>query len=183
MSHEALTQTLRAWEQSGFAKITIESRFLNPDRDLATLAGAGWTYVDASTAAEADVLPAAEGSDRPTIKAAAAVEEYLPVLFAVLDQHQATELVKSVPAEYNLPAPRVSVFNGQSAYLCDGLQRPFVVGMRRDSAGAQEPQIHVADEGTKVTLRPVLIPNQKLIYPVLFTSGMLGWLDGGAVGQ
>ena len=53
-----------------------------------------------------------------------------------------------------LQAPRVAVFNGQTARVTDTSQTPFVVGVK-EVEKTRVPQIRVVSEGTTLQLRPV----------------------------
>ena len=52
-----------------------------------------------------------------------------------------------------LQAPKVTIFNGQQALLCDCTHSPYVVGIHYDSDGLQQPKIAVIDEGIKLSIR------------------------------
>src|SRR5262249_13158747 len=53
-----------------------------------------------------------------------------------------------------LCAPKVAVFNGQTANVMNTSQTPFVVGMK-EVKGARAPQIRVVSEGTTLRMRPL----------------------------
>lgn len=57
-----------------------------------------------------------------------------------------------------IQAPKVTLFNGQTAFVSDTAQSPFVVGVSPlvgPFATANRPQIRVVSEGTRLQLRPV----------------------------
>jgi general secretion pathway protein D len=59
-------------------------------------------------------------------------------------------------------APKVTLFDGQTAMICDASQRPFVTDVTRvtgDEAEAYEPVVQIFWEGTKIHLAPSITPD------------------------
>jgi len=113
-------------------------------------------------------------------------EKNLPATFAILDAKQVTALVDRLLESgereksgglrqtmrtllgynnrpnhpvYVLQAPKVTVFNGQRAFISDCSQSPFVVSLNRvvgEDREALQPIIRVVEEGTRLDLRPEL---------------------------
>ena len=91
------------------------------------------------------------------------VERHMPQMFSTLSHAEMTELMRRVQNHSRIMlirAPKVTLFNGQTATIQDTVQRPFVVGLQRISLPGQparhQPRIHVVTEGTTIRLRPVL---------------------------
>ncbi len=110
--------------------------------------------------------------DRPVPKRKAAswmrstshVEKNTPVVYALLSRTEEAKLLEAAQtnAQTNiLAAPKITLFNGQTATVQDTTQSPFVVGRKR-VAGASgnadkfEPRIDVVSEGVNLRLRTVL---------------------------
>jgi bla regulator protein BlaR1 len=157
--HEELQQKLLAWAESGIDQITIEIRFLTINRGIASYAKIPWRYLAPHSPDSDKVLLPTNDSNGATFHATAQVEEYVPVVYSILKPDEAKSLIRAVQVDNRanlLKAPKITVFNGQQAYVSDISQTPFVVGIREVSSGVQESQIAVAEQGTKITLRSVL---------------------------
>ena len=86
------------------------------------------------------------------------VEKDSPMRFRVMDKAQGEELIGRSQESRNanvLQAPKVTVFSGQTAYVSDTSQSPFVVGLKEVKPGQHQPQIRVVSEGTTLQLRPI----------------------------
>jgi bla regulator protein blaR1 len=157
--HEDLRQKIMAWSESGVRQISVEVRFLTINRDVASKANISWRYL-APQSSESDTIPFPIASPQPSrLRASAQVEEYIPIVYSILDPAENTSLINAAQGDRRanvLQAPKFTVFNGQSAFISDVAQTPFVVGVNEIAAGVYEPQIAIADQGTKITLRPVL---------------------------
>ena len=107
---------------------------------------------------EADVISEnLEASNPATFQASAQVEQYVPVAYAVLTSEQTSKVLRN--AKSSLQAPQMSVFNGQQVFVSDVSQTPFVVSVEHVTgtlATANTPQIVVAEQGTRVGIRPLL---------------------------
>ena len=65
-----------------------------------------------------------------------------------------------------LNAPKVTLFNGQQAFVADATQRPFVVGVIPvvgEFAAAQQPVIVVLNEGTMMTIQAVVSDDRRYV--------------------
>ena len=65
-----------------------------------------------------------------------------------------------------LQAPKVTLFNGQQAFVSDTSQEPFVtsvVPVVGDFAAAQQPVITVLSEGTSLTVQAVVSPDNRFV--------------------
>ncbi len=79
------------------------------------------------------------------------------MMFAVLTDPEMRGVMTAVQSDAQaniLTAPKVTAFNGQYAAITDGVQRPFVVGLKK--VGEQyQPQIKVFQEGRSLGIRPL----------------------------
>ncbi|NQW48102.1 MAG: hypothetical protein HQ464_10090 [Planctomycetes bacterium] len=65
-----------------------------------------------------------------------------------------------------MQAPKVTLFNGQNAFISDTTQRPFVtsvVPVVGDFAAAQQPVITVLSEGTAVNVQAVVSSDRRFV--------------------
>ncbi len=65
-----------------------------------------------------------------------------------------------------LQAPKVTLFNGQQAFVSDTSQEPFVTSVMPvvgDFAAAQQPVITVLSEGTSLTVQAVVSPDHRFV--------------------
>jgi general secretion pathway protein D len=89
--------------------------------------------------------------------------------FAILSDIQAFFLVQALMGDDRsnvLQAPKVTLFNGQQAYVSDTSQEPFVtsvVPVVGDFAAAQQPVITVLSEGTSLTVQAVVSPDNRFV--------------------
>ena len=148
--HEEIRRLLELWNGSGLRQVSVEQRLITTDLSLkALLPGAGGTVLNAAAITDAQPF----SSDRQTV----------PAFLRVLDHQEMVALIAMVQADprSNLMwAPKVTVFDGMSAALSVGDQRPFVTGLRTGDKGV-EPQISVVSEGVQVQLRPHLATDGK----------------------
>ncbi|HEX3999973.1 MAG TPA: hypothetical protein VHX65_15585 [Pirellulales bacterium] len=89
--------------------------------------------------------------------------------FAILSDIQAFFLVQALLGDDRsnvLQAPKVTLFNGQQAFVSDTSQEPFVtsvVPVVGDFAAAQQPVITVLSEGTSLTVQAVVSPDNRFV--------------------
>src|SRR4029079_717931 len=65
-----------------------------------------------------------------------------------------------------LQAPKVTMFNGQFAFVSDTTQRPFVttvIPVVGDFAAAQQPVIVVLNEGTSLSVQAVVSADRRVV--------------------
>ncbi len=154
--HTDLARYLDAWEQSGLGQICIQTRIITDERDLASANGISWQYLEAFSAEHDDDFRAAAKNGMPVVRAAAAVDAYLPTMVATLNRQQASAFLLAAQGNRQanvIQTPKVTFFNGAQACVSDCTQSPFIVGIQDLSAGAQQPKIAVIDEGIKLTCR------------------------------
>ncbi|HEV2972113.1 MAG TPA: hypothetical protein VGY55_19225 [Pirellulales bacterium] len=89
--------------------------------------------------------------------------------FAILSDIEAFFLVQALQGDDRtnvLQAPKVTLFNGQQAFVSDTSQRPFVtsvIPVVGDFAAAQQPVITVLSEGTSLTVQAVVSPDRRFV--------------------
>ncbi len=89
--------------------------------------------------------------------------------FAILSDIEAYFIVQAAQGDRRsnvLEAPKVTLFNGQSAIVSDTIQRPFVISVIPvvgDFAAAQQPVIVVLNEGTLMTIQAVVSDDRRYV--------------------
>jgi general secretion pathway protein D len=89
--------------------------------------------------------------------------------FAILSDLEAYFLIEAAQGDRRtnvLNAPKVTLFNGQQAFVADATQRPFVVGVIPvvgEFAAAQQPVIVVLNEGTMMTIQAVVSEDRRYV--------------------
>ncbi|MGC4002731.1 MAG: general secretion pathway protein GspD [Pirellulales bacterium] len=89
--------------------------------------------------------------------------------FAILSDIEAFFLIQAAQGDTRnniLQAPKVTLFNGQSAFISDTAQRPFVtsiIPVVGDFAAAQQPVIVVLSEGTSLTVQAVVSNDRRFV--------------------
>jgi len=89
--------------------------------------------------------------------------------FAILSDIEATFFINAAQRDQRtnvLQAPKVTLFNGQQAFVSDTSQSPFVVSVIPyvgDFASAQQPVIVVLSEGTFLTVQAVVSPDKRFV--------------------
>ncbi len=89
--------------------------------------------------------------------------------FAILSDIEAYFLIEAAQGDTRtnvLQAPKITLFNGQQAFVADAIQRPFVVGVIPvvgEFAAAQQPVIVVLNEGTMMTIQAVVSDDRRYV--------------------
>ena len=89
--------------------------------------------------------------------------------FAILSDVEAylfMEAAQSTERSSILQAPKVTLFNGQQAFVSDTSQTPFVISVTPvvgDFAAALQPVIVVLSEGTFMTVQAVVSPDRRFV--------------------
>ncbi|MCC7475325.1 MAG: hypothetical protein IT425_08010 [Pirellulales bacterium] len=89
--------------------------------------------------------------------------------FAILSDIEAYFLIEAAQGDRRtnvLNAPKVTLFNGQQAFVADTTQRPFVIGVIPvvgEFAAAQQPVIVVLNEGTMMTIQAVVSDDRRYV--------------------
>ena len=132
--HQLLKQILDAWRSGEPKQIVIEARFIQTD--IKTASSIDWAG------------QRIEGL---------AVKGLGPAIAARIGEPELARLVRSVSAGSRgsiLFAPKVTIFNGQTACIADQVRRPFVTGVDPKSDGVMQPVISMVDEGLSFVLMP-----------------------------
>ena len=89
--------------------------------------------------------------------------------FAILSDIEAYFLIQAAQGNTRgniMQAPKVTLFNGQNAFVSDTTQRPFVtsvIPVVGDFAAAQQPVITVLSEGTSVNVQAVVSSDRRFV--------------------
>jgi hypothetical protein len=89
--------------------------------------------------------------------------------FAILSDIEAYFLIQAAQGNTRsnvMQAPKVTLFNGQNAFVSDTTQRPFVtsvIPVVGDFAAAQQPVITVLSEGTAVNVQAVVSSDRRFV--------------------
>jgi general secretion pathway protein D len=89
--------------------------------------------------------------------------------FAILSDIEAFFVLEAAQGDDRtnvLQAPKVTLFNGQTAFVSDTSQRPFVISVIPvvgDFAAAQQPVIVVLNEGTSLSVQAVISPDRRFV--------------------
>jgi general secretion pathway protein D len=89
--------------------------------------------------------------------------------FAILSDIEAFFVIQAAQGDSRtnvLQAPKVTLFNGQSAFVSDSSQRPFVtsvIPVVGDFAAAHQPVITVLSEGTSLNVQAVVSPDRRFV--------------------
>ena len=143
-------------------QIAIEARFVSLPKNASEMIGIDWSYLQvpakrsANKKAKRDVKSrTAKTPRRPQGRSQTVIETNEPVRFAILTEKQTNSLLASISKNRNaniLQAPKVTLFNLQTASISDSCQRPFVVGFHND-----DHQIQIVSEGTVIDCRPEVL--------------------------
>jgi len=143
--HDEVRRLLKQWSEAGLRQVSIEVRLVTTCLSLKDLLpGVGGTVLNLAAATDS---PSSGGDGL-----------YVPAFVRTLDHQEAVELFARLQADprSNLHfAPKVTVFDGMSVSLLDGVQRPFVTGLLTRERGL-EPQISVIAEGAQIQVRTQL---------------------------
>ena len=107
-------------------------------------------------------VPALPGLPDPTTSAA-------NFGFAILSDIEAYFLIQAAQGNTRsnvMQAPKVTLFNGQQAFVSDTTQRPFVtsvIPVVGDFSAAQQPVITVLNEGTAVNVQAVVSNDRRFV--------------------
>ena len=159
--HDEVRRLLKQWTEAGLRQVSVEQRLLTTGLSLKDLLpSTGGTVLNLAGVNDAlspssDVLV----GDAQTAALQAWTQSNTPAFMRLLDDAEAKALFARLQADprSNLQfAPKVTLFDGMSAILFNGVQRPFVTGLRSAGGTAQEPQVSVVSEGIQVQLRTQL---------------------------
>ncbi len=170
--HNQIAEALETLRKYGAAQVVIEVRFVSLQAKELQRTGVNWKLLPSDLPANASAengpaLPVAfdrslaSHDGPPPNRAQVLIEKNLPVMLDILDEDLAKKAVEQWQGDRRtsvLQAPRVTLFNAQTALISDTSQSPFVVGLKDG-----QPQIRVVSEGTSVHLRPLVDRQGKLV--------------------
>jgi hypothetical protein len=178
--HERMAKSLTRIRQYGFHQIAVETRIVQIPAALINELDLRWSVATSESVRPVTQVTSVEGvhsnarisavviDGDDALKFAnttAGVEETAqptPTLYRLLDAAGADDLLALLqkhPRVNVVQAPKITLFNGQDATVADTVSRPFVVSVREvrgDEGIAHAPVVRVIEEGTKISLRPVL---------------------------
>ena len=132
--HQLLKQTLDVWKDGMPGQITIETRFIQTN--IKTASSIEW--------AERRI----EGLT---------VRGLGPAIAARIDEAELAQLIRTVSTDRKgniLFAPKVTMFDGQTANIADQSRRPFVTGVDPKADGRMQPVVSIVEEGLSLVLTP-----------------------------
>ena len=153
-----LKNLLQAIQVGGLAQVSLETRKIALSTDVSGQAGFEWSSLEAFSSGKRMLTESLPDSEETVLKASAIVEEYYPVRVAVLNQDQERRWIQAAQSDSRSSmqfAPKVTLFNGQKAWLCDQVSRPFVTGLKKQENGELKPVLDLISEGVSCTLRLV----------------------------
>ncbi|XZE20722.1 M56 family metallopeptidase [Pirellulaceae bacterium SH449] len=132
--HRLLSQTLDIWKKGEPEQIVIETRFIQTT--LRTANSIDWT---------------GRRIEGLTVKGLG------PALAARIEDRELAQLVRTVSTDSKgkiMFAPKVTVYEGQTASIADQTQRQFVTGVDLKAGGIMLPVFSMVEEGLSFVLTP-----------------------------
>jgi beta-lactamase regulating signal transducer with metallopeptidase domain len=132
--HQLLKQTVEIWKEGEPKQVLIEARIIQTN--IQTASSIDW---------------AGGRIEGLTVKGLG------PAIAARIDEPELAQLVRTVSADRKgniMFAPKVTLFDGQTAEIADQVQRPFVTGVDPKADGRMQPIVSVVDEGLSFVLTP-----------------------------
>lgn len=89
------------------------------------------------------------------VSARIAEESHLPVFIDSLQDNDVRKILLAIQGAERgnvMMAPKVTVFNRQTAVICDTTTRPYVVGLK-PTGGKNQPQVRTVDDGLQLVVR------------------------------
>lgn len=175
--HERLTALLEGFRKHGFLQVKIEVAIgSGPQASVEKVFGP-WDGLTKSAPDSADSrfdsLVRSRGADdvpseehaTPRGQMRQTIEKQMPLTSSLFDASGRTELLRMLQSDAHanlITCPRVTLFNGQTAKVVDATQRPFVVGVKPDGAGGEQPQVRIVTEGLVLRLKPAITDKKKV---------------------
>jgi beta-lactamase regulating signal transducer with metallopeptidase domain len=132
---QALTEMLDAWRGGGPLQIAVELRIIQAD--LEQVSAIDWVGARIKLAEQRGPQP---------------------MIAARVTDDQMRRFVNSAEGDARtniLQAPKMTLFNGQSATYDALSKRPFVTGIEPVEKGAYQPVVEILEEGFKIKVRPI----------------------------
>jgi len=159
----ATTRLLNAWCNHGLQQISCEFQRIESPVDVVNKLGIpGGDIVSAEGNKLEQATPATDSlfrrrqTDSPfDVRAITSIEWQYPVYLKVLDGASVQRLREFVQGDRRASlkmSPKVTVFQGQQAFIQDVVRRPFVVGLKSADGEAPTPQIKIVPEGSSISV-------------------------------
>jgi hypothetical protein len=154
---------LNAWCNHGLQQISCEVQHIESPIDVLNKLGIpGGEIVSAEgkelepAALTTDFIFRRRQTDSPfDVRAATSIQWQYPIYLKALDGAAVQRLrtfVQGVPRANLRYSPKVTVFQGQQAFIQEVIWRPFVVGLRSTGDEDPTPQIKIVPEGSTFSL-------------------------------
>ena len=164
--HDSIAQLIRQLREAGGMQINVEARFIGVDDDVIDALPA--RLRDAVAGALRGSKDPAPAADAPGPADGQAVKEANAAQALYLDKAQVDELLKAVQASRTstiVSAPRITLFNGQRAYVQTGSQRAYVADYKivkqPDGKTTYEPQLGTAEAGVLLRARATVSADRR----------------------
>lgn len=186
-------QAIRSIEISGHWEIRYEIRFMKVALDQVAHVGIDWLNDSSFPSAGRDTQDSeltsipiesrdvdGESNDKLFFELRETATPFRPLVGAKITKEQARRfVVRSLTDSRSniMLAPKVTLFNGQSALITDETQQPFVTGVRSvrgDYARAFEPIIDVLPDGVRIQLRGEINEDHRLSMQCILTLSEIG---------
>ena len=152
--HQLLKQTLEMWKKGEPKQIALETRFVHTD--IQNASSIDWTRRSIEGLTVKGLSPA--------IAARIDETELMPFLRSVAKDNKSTIQL----------APKVVLFDGQTAGITDQVQRPFVTGLDPHADGRIQPVVSVVDEGLRFRLTPRMGEGDNITLDFEVTASNIG---------
>ena len=171
-------ELLNSFREHGFEQIQVEVKFVTVMPEDFRKLSVDWSMVDSKIGNAVATIPdAASMSDQATaiksetlfngdndelsqpVRAVSYVQKNPLALYALLDQANTKQLLATLNGFRGtsaIGAPRVMMFDGQTANVSDTAERPFVVGVEKTGSDNFQPTIRTVTEGLTVSLNPTI---------------------------
>ncbi len=118
-------------------------------------------------------------------------EVAIPTFYAILDAQQVAEMTENVQGDRRsniMQAPRITMFNGQSAFISDTTITPFVVQAKAiknadGTVAGYQPVIGLAESGSRIQVRPVINQDGSVELEMLLNIKGIGEVGEFTVGE
>ena len=105
-----------------------------------------------------------QGGGIRLVSARSVVEKQQPIFIETISADAKQQMIDQLQGDERsntIFAPKVTLFDRQTAQICDTTTRPFVVGMQRQGESFS-PQVHGLVEGTQVVIRGQVRGNDRV---------------------
>lgn len=177
VEHDEIRAAFDALIKYGFSQIELDIRFSRAPRDVVEKFSDRWQVLELGDEERDDEFIGPNRNAPPVSRASYTVEQVLPTLFDGLDESRRQAIFGELDQNKSASvtsAPRLILFNGQTASVADITQRPFVAGPPRPAVGNQpaQPPIRIVETGMKLFVRAELTDNDSVLldYKLVFSN-------------